>query len=771
MWHGTGVLTHEGYMANGDGYTYRGEWRKGKRNGKGIQVNQKKVALENGYLAYKGNWQDDMRHGRGEVVFSTGSGAEAQKMLHEGSFHRGRREGKCDLYFLVSDKKKLGKLVRALPTMTYSEDKYVNNQTVSSAIQSGTSSDDVYYKLFYFSGVFENDRMPKNKKCWLHLVNPSEGVMTGYFYYGMVTEDGTRQGDGTLYASQAGDDDFFMECVRAARPYVKESQACDAFRLQDPGLLRCPTEVPDMNHLKYLLYDGEWHQNLPHGVGVQFYPEVSKNVGGVYYGDFKNGLRHGRGTWEVRDRSFVYRPLRKQRAVDNWKDDLMHGIANVEDSKYHHDNVVYSDNKTLMPFTTVGPPKTQFDYAPGWKLVSKGVRIIGRTQKQRQMRKARPKTTHAKSHDTKVMQTVVEHGAVTEKFKGEDGEVQNLLKEPTEVLPIEDDMLVLGGTGGNAVMNGFYFKVTKSFGHNLWRMAKKESGTLGLWTSYNQRYIYNEDDKKIVKEDEKSSSKEEDKEPFKRTWYIGPEPLAGAAGLKKEAGCAYAEEMCSDEKESAPCTVKSGWAIYTPSTKTFVSPQGEDTAERQEGEKSLVDTLTVQAIVGFKIVDKDMPELNNRLFRRFGCEFYERPVYENEARVPEESNLFLYWFKYSGNHKDGMSAGDGVNGPRATDIVDASEIFQTGCWVVSSKLGAGPSIFYGGAEEDQEYLIAYVGDRAASPYGIAEEALWWVRNERSDRWFGSPWVMRPLQLEYQPLEEDEMMDYFDTSDEEGLNDK
>jgi hypothetical protein len=624
--------------------------------------------------------------------------------------------------------------------------------------------------LLYFSGWFEQDNMPKQRRSWLHLVNPSDGVYTGNFYYGQITENGTREGEGTLYSAEAGDDANFMDCVMSGKPYTKERLVCEACRSKDPSMLCLLHKELDMHHLKYLVYDGQWHQNLPHGVGVQFYPDVSNRVGGVYYGDFKQGSRHGRGTWQVRDKSFTYMPLPKKKRVHNWKDDMMHGVANVEDSKYVHDNVVYADNKTMMPFTSVGPPQTKFDHVAGWNIVFKGVRAASHQRKKREKSAAAPKSSMAASahgatnqrrlskvskgsdqgvwghDDTKILQNAAKHhgklGAEQFRTDAED-EVDLLVREPTELVQHVEDMLVLGGTGENAAMNGLYFKVTKSFGHSLWRMAKQDSMALGLWTTHHQRYMYKDDSKRS------------------RIWIIGPTPLTG---LQKGPGCAFAEETVGPDSavaESGPHAVRSGWNIWSPAQSMMAKPKDLD-ADADDETKGSVDTITVQSIVGFTINDEDMPALNGRLFVRHGAEFYERPVYVNEAALPEDTTLYLYWFKQGGDLKEGSCKGDGKN---IRDEVDASEIFQSGCWAVSSKLGAGP-VSFEGEPDDAEHMVAYLNDQAASPYHIAAGARWSVMDPKSGSWTSSR-----LQLVHQVLQkQSQAMDFFDSSDEDDIDD-
>merc|ERR1719343_1848765 len=116
----------------------------------------------------------------------------------------------------------------------------------------------------------------------------------------------------------------------------------------------------------------------------------------------------------------------------------------------------------------------------------------------------------------------------------------------------------------------------------------------------------------------------------------------------------------------------------------MVQPQDLDD-DADDKAKNSVDVISVQSIVGFTIRDEETPDLNGRLFVRHSAEFYERPVYTNEAGLPEETNLYLYWFRQGGTLKEGLIFGDDRN---IRDRADPAEFFHPGCWVVSSKMGA-----------------------------------------------------------------------------------
>ncbi|CAK0899646.1 unnamed protein product [Prorocentrum cordatum] len=200
------------------------------------------------------------------------------------------------------------------------------------------------------------------------------------------------------------------------------------------------------------------------------------------------------------------------------------------------------------------------------------------------------------------------------------------------------------------------------------------------------------------------------------------------------------------------------WMIWSSTDHTMVKPKDID-VDADDKAKQGIDVLSVEAIVGFTVQDERLPDLDGRLFVRQSGEFYDRPLYANEAGLPEESTLYLYWFKQGGSSREGH---DFSNDTNIRDTDDPNEFFQPGCWVVSSKMGAGPTSFYGD-REDADFIIAYIGEKCATPYDIAPGARWWMKDESL-----GIWTLRTLGLRRHILENnDEMMDFFESSDEEG----
>jgi hypothetical protein len=611
--------------------------------------------------------------------------------------------------------------------------------------------------------MFENDKIATERSmAWLHLVNPVEDKMVGQYYYGQVTADGVREGFGTLWNAEVVTGEGgaeFLECVMANRPYTKEVLLTEEDRRNHRGIrvsevaMSLPTDaVKKGPHLQYLIYSGQWKDNLPHGVGVQFYPDVGhKKCGGVYDGEFKKGRRHGRGTWTLRDKSFRYLPVPDRKGTWNWQNDMMHGVAQVEDRAFVHENVVYSENKTVMPFTSIGPPATNFEQVAGWHVVFKGIRHTRHAHKKVIAASAAPKLSMAaedddddqedssgaplKSKNTKsaglrgaksgrlrsfgsavssasgffreedagvwgaadttIMQRAAKHaGKLEAQTYAADEEEANaadaLIREPTELVDTMEDLHVSGGTAENEAMNGFYFKVSNSFGHSVWRMAKKDQGIFG---SVYQRWLY-----------------KDDRQPM---WFIGPKLLAGP---QVGPGCAQVE----DETADGPSTAKeNSWVVWNPAKGTMTDP-----ADLNEETEKSIDRIVVKSVIGFTISTNpgDANDLNQRLLLRCSVEFFHRPVYETE-----DGSLFMYWFKKGASTEEGLeSSKTALSG----NEVDPKKLFaNAGYWVVSKQMGKGPPKEKG----LEKFILAFSEDAAATPFQIAATSTWWTRSGENGR--------------------------------------
>eukprot|EP00439_Symbiodinium_sp_Y106_P014262 s281_g2.t1 len=159
------------------------------------------------------------------------------------------------------------------------------------------------------------------------------------YFFGALSQDGSLGSWGTLFSGSAMKDDAeFRECFDSDQFYDE-------------------------------IADGSGRDNLPDGFGLQHFQgarEGNKDDGfhgGTYTGEFKNGKRHGRGTWKALEGDWEFRPISTETSIQNFENDVMHGIGIVEDAQHVHENVIYTKGKCQMPFTELGPPKTGFESA------------------------------------------------------------------------------------------------------------------------------------------------------------------------------------------------------------------------------------------------------------------------------------------------------------------------------------------------------------------------------------------------------------------------
>jgi antitoxin component YwqK of YwqJK toxin-antitoxin module len=85
--HGHGVLySRQNTNGNNDYRIYDGQWKLGKRHGRG-------TSWDEGRKVYEGDWRDDIRTGLGSQFAFNG------QLEYHGNFHNNRRHGKGTLYF------------------------------------------------------------------------------------------------------------------------------------------------------------------------------------------------------------------------------------------------------------------------------------------------------------------------------------------------------------------------------------------------------------------------------------------------------------------------------------------------------------------------------------------------------------------------------------------------------------------------------------------------------------------------------------------------
>jgi hypothetical protein len=651
----TPLATYEGGFLNGarngngtyttaDGLVYKGEWKDNKRNGYGEQTAKSMSQRALGYSSYKGQWKDDQRDGQGEMVFENGS------LLFEGTFVRDLRHDKGSVF------------------------------RINSAANNNNN------KILICRGEFLNDMPTTEKPVWSHLVEA--GNTRGRFYYGTVDSAGQRTGKGTLYDEDADGDENFLRCFESGEPYTAENP-------------------DDHDNLKYISYHGEFNHDEPHGDGLQHFSKQ-----GFYVGQFHRGLRQGRGTWTSTDGNWTYRPI-SDTTVPNWEKDEMHGVGIVEDSEHVFENVVYIEGRCQMPFTNRGPPKTGLEstVVVGTMLQKRKTLVdkqkvgpsASMAKKKRQSRISKwmgyqedndqgwsPTESEFMKAATKSMSN-----RLSAKFKSdEDSDDAGLvdLREETDIILPEEDVLITGGTGQNATINGLYFKMSATYGTPVYKMVKKQSKF--FYSVPVARFLYFD--------------------TVTNVWVISALPNEGP---KQQPGCAYVD----DPDATHPGAITAAWYVYCPDDKRMrefgAIAEEEDEEDEPAGASSKmisapvapVDQIRCVSIMGFGLTGVENTLIKACLMVRLDKELYGRPVYGSDS-----DDLYLYWMKKTGDFTQGL-LDEHLD---SDDLADPSTLFKyTGHWIIAEEVGErcdGPT------------CLACLEDSAVSPDQIPQGSSWLV---------------------------------------------
>merc|ERR1719382_720128 len=137
---------------------------------------------------------------------------------------------------------------------------------------------------------------------------------------------------------------------------------------------------------------------------------------------------------------------------------------------------------------------------------------------------------------------------VSDLLDDEPDEVMALVREPTDLNLPEEDVLVSGGTGDNEAMNGFYFKLSGTFGIPIYRLVKKEGF---ITTAYVERFLF--------------------KDPSTNCWIISSK---SSGGISIMPGAAFAEDEVADR----PGAVTAEWYVWYGRERTMKSMKDEKKA-------------------------------------------------------------------------------------------------------------------------------------------------------------------------------------------------
>jgi hypothetical protein len=549
----------------------------------------------------------------------------------------------------------------------------------------------------------------------------------GRFYYGQLSNDGQRDGSGMLFDETAEkDDDEFKQCFEEGRAYTATAGELRFLEGRQVGLTTNSV-------LKHAHYMGQWKKNLPHGDGVQYYQGL-----GMYEGQFFKGKRNGRGYWQTEENDgkgnkaacWIYKPITKDGAqVGNWENDLMHGIAIVEDHEHVHENVIYTNGKCKMPFTEAGPPLTGFDSTVVVGDLIVKTREAKKALLETKVNREPPKSSiakdkaerlqdhehskhgggvfnllgHGKKEGEEDAQLTGIHANEETKLTGalagrvnkhrldpdyvKPGEEEAgglaLVREPTDLALPEEDVLIIGGTGVNAVMNGLYTRISGTFGQLAFKLTTKNESNKVV-----RRFLY----QTLVGQT--------------KYWAISDTLFAI---VQPAPGCAFVADGAPH-----PGSVSLSWAVWHPhSGKIQYHGAEEDKAETEKRAKNWkpIDQIVAKSVVGFEI--NGVKEKDTRkggpapgLMLRHASELYGRPVYE-----AENGGQYIYWFK-DDEKPPGEPAsideaiGYSPDGMATLDEAKSQELLGLeGAWIVAREVGDS---------KDGPACMAYIADPSGS---------------------------------------------------------
>jgi hypothetical protein len=535
-----------------------------------------------------------------------------------------------------------------------------------------------------YNGMWKNDCIFATKEY------PAWSQVGNHIYYGEFTKSGVREGEGILYSAEALKDLAFKEAMRATNAQARKY------------------EPPDN---KYKLYKGLWSNNQPNGVGRQYFST------GEYLGQFMNGERHGRGTWDAHGKgsgaqAWTYRPVAPAEGEvgpPNWEHDKMHGVAIIEDAKHVHENVLYTRGKSQMPWTETGPPATALGNVGLASLLGGG------------SNRAEPETIEVDQRDNVVTRgTANTNPDALEAVEPEALAV--LIRQPTDLDIPEEDIWITGGTRENAVMNGIYFKMYGSYGQPIYKLAKRMPGmrntflarlTPRSFKNWNfggmqntARYLY------------RHSSQE--------YWVVADQP--DRVGTEKMTNWAYVKSTASRPSEIPH---DADWFVWHDQTQMMrqtteiLTQAAVSSVGCMKTEIQPVDQLRIGIVVGYEVTGLESHVASFLL--RHPSQFFGRPVFEAESIAQ-----CLFWIEENGQVSDGY-----LDDELELGVTAASKdrpFLNRGYWVLASEPPLeGITLKWdddasktAGLPYRSLHAIAWVKDNAVTPDSIADISVWQV---------------------------------------------
>lgn len=301
QWRG-GLLHGLGECVYGCGDAYAGGHVEGRREGRGRYVWNTSSVSTGGVDgvsvllihcagdAYVGDWREDCMHGYGE--FSRSSLGSTRNAEHKK--HLGRRIAGVGNW-----------TVRSEYFETYSGEFRggVPHGVGRALFRSGGSNDcfgedssggEKETLLVEYFGEWKFGRRHGHGECKYHLHNGEEDFLSCGMLYCGGFEDGKREGQGMLTHVQVSPNSSYGGDEQVSGVWGA-TQAGATTPILDGGPPVEPVEegeAAEVEEVRELMYQGQWHHNARHGYGIQV-----DELGGVYRGEFSEGLRHGRGVY------------------------------------------------------------------------------------------------------------------------------------------------------------------------------------------------------------------------------------------------------------------------------------------------------------------------------------------------------------------------------------------------------------------------------------------------------------------------------------------
>lgn len=184
-----------------------------------------------------------------------------------------------------------------------------------------------------------------------------------------------------------------------------------------------------------------------------------------------------------------------------------------------------------------------------------------------------------------------------------------LVRQPTDLTMPEEDVLVTGGTGGNKLMNGLYFKMSGTFGVPIYKhsLAKKDG------SGFVHKFMYRDTKKEL--------------------WLISDSPGNDTVPeMRKVKNCAMVED-----RQVNPGRIQSLWFVWHEDTSQMrVFGDKDPILQMPTGlifkkEMRPIDKIEVQSVVGFEVTgvhtNGNLKKIASLLLRHPSL-YYGRPVYE-----------------------------------------------------------------------------------------------------------------------------------------------